>query len=305
MTLLNPDRDGFFSVLISLVRATIVFGAVKDGKKFINKETLLHICGLGADPIINQNHLKNTLEKFIDLGLFYTMNNDIGLSNSFTAKSSNNFDDLNRLEKQLPKAVRNVLFDPKNNEEFWNDKSNSDFSRAISWLLAQDSYELDWSTLDRLQREQLSYIEKKIFLNDTRLNHLKHWGVYLGFINTAGGLVVDPTEAVRSELPVIFDNSSRLSARDFVEKLSHSLPVLDGGKYRVEVEKNLNDKWSRQPEDWVSTSLSRALMRLDFEGYIKFEIVDDATKQGRVLTGFQKRRWKRVTYINLLVLENV
>ena len=86
-------------------------------------------------------------------------------------------------------------------------------------------------------------------------------------------MIPDPTTAIRDALPEIFDSNERLTAKEFVESLGESLPVLDGGKYRKYIEEY------RKGEDpdpkQLSEATSDALRRLESEKRLIIETKDD------------------------------
>lgn len=78
------------------------------------------------------------------------------------------------------------------------------------------------------------------------------------------------------------------------------LPVLDGGAYRVQVEAALKESaWPRLRTGLVSSSLSRAIQRLDREGLITLSSRSDT--EGVVsLTGSNARIWQDVSHVALV-----
>jgi hypothetical protein len=129
--------------------------------------------------------------------------------------------------------------------------------------------------------------------NDTRWNGLRKWAPFLGFGrvgNTQGSpLIIDPTDALRNALPIIFGNRLTLSADEFLFATAEAVPVLDHGIYRKMVEGKLRenegpDGWLSPPQGQLSTSLSRALLRLISDGTLKVENRSDAPERAR-LTG--------------------
>ena len=87
-----------------------------------------------------------------------------------------------------------------------------------------------------------------------------------------------------------------------VERAALILPVLDGGVFRKKVEAALEESsWPRLRVGRVSTSLSRAVQRLDSEGTIK--LVNKSDAMGVVtLTGPASRDWRVVSHIGLTVV---
>ena len=87
-------------------------------------------------------------------------------------------------------------------------------------------------------------------------------------------MIPDPTTAIRDALPEIFNSNERLTAKEFVESLGESLPVLDGGKYRKYIEEY------RKGEDpdpkQLSEATSDALDRLVLEETLLIDNEDDS-----------------------------
>lgn len=105
--------------------------------------------------------------------------------------------------------------------------------------------------------------------NDTRINGLKLWASFLGFTRQADGNDIDPTVAIRDVLPQCLPPGESMPATDFVQRLAEILPVLDGGRWRNEVERELSaDALPQQAPGQMSTSLSRALLTLRLAGDI-------------------------------------
>jgi hypothetical protein len=176
-------------------------------------------------------------------------------------------------------------------------------SRGLSWILSQNVYAVDTSShakIQPLENGQISDLSKRIFQNDTRWNGLRTWMVYLGFGRPGAQVTIDPTDALRDVLTEIFAGQSTLLAADFVSNAAGILPVLDGGRYRKQMEEILNRAvWQAPPEGRLSTSLSRALQRLEHEGLIAVEARSD-TAGGIVLQGTGPQPWRELTHIRLL-----
>jgi hypothetical protein len=123
---------------------------------------------------------------------------------------------------------------------------------------------------------------------------------YLGFARGGAQLTIDPTEALRDMLPDIFGSAETLPAPIFIKQAAEKLPVLDGGAYRLQLEAVLNPQnWVRPPDGHVSTSLSRAIQRLDQEGMIATEVKSDS-EGGITLIGAEGRAWRTMTHVRRL-----
>jgi hypothetical protein len=144
--------------------------------------------------------------------------------------------------------------------------------------------------------------------NGSRWKIFCNWARFLGFGWRAksGLLVPDPTEAVRDALPQVFAEARVLEARSVVNALAQAIPVLDGGIYRAALEAELKktegpDAWRPPPNGQLSTSMSRAFLRLEEEKSIQGEIRADAASNARVaLTGRNNQILKEYSHFSLI-----
>ncbi len=293
MSVLNQASDGLFNVLIVLVRALIRFGPR-------SREDLILACG-GAVDAVDNSQLKQTLNRWTELGLFSEDGATVNLAEPYRSGLGRTADEA---EERLPKVARTVAMLAENNERFWERERSkaADLSRAVSWMLTQDVYVLDGNVkkLAVLEEAQIADSAKQtIGKNDTRWNGLKAWMLYLGFARDGMQWVIDPTQALREALTEIFTSSRELPAPGFVERAAVVLPVLDGGAYRMQVEAALKETaWPRLRAGLVSSSLSRAIQRLDREGFITLSNRSD-TEGTVTLIGSNGRAWRDVSHIGL------
>jgi hypothetical protein len=294
VSVLNQASDGLYTVLIVLVRALIRLGPMP-------RDTLIAVCGGGMEAV-DSSQLTRTLNRWTELGLF-------GAKNGQVIVAAPHFQMLGKsaeeAEAYLPGVARTIALSAENNARFWEAEAgkSADLSRGLSWLLAQDVYSIDAytpKTIASLEIEQLTDESRCIFQNETRWSGLRAWMPYLGFAREGAHMAVDPTVAVRDALPQVFSGSPSLTARQFVENLAGVLPVLDRGSYRTQVEAVLNPaRWRKPPDGQLSTALSRALQRLEYEGPIALGRGADA-KEGVALTGAAGRIWREVTDVRHL-----
>jgi hypothetical protein len=283
MTILNTASDGFFNVLIALHRTV-----ARDGP--LERDDLLGRCKPGPDA--DDQRLRQTLLRWTQLGLFQGQDNKIALAPE------------DRDPGRLPARCRELLFREDNNQNFWDSEGTraADFTRALAFVLAQNIYMADFETfasIQTLEQRQIPEQSRRVFQNDVRWNGLRFWGDYLGFFWVDHRRWPDPTAAVREELPAVFGGASELPAAEFLRRLSARLPVLDDGRWRVEVEQALDPAaWHRPAQDnLLSTSLSRALWRLAQPGGpIRLESLADAS-EGRILQGTGGRHWRTFTHV--------
>jgi hypothetical protein len=102
-------------------------------------------------------------------------------------------------------------------------------------------------------------------------------------------LIIDPTDALRHALPIMFGKRITLAADEFLAAVAEAVPVLDQGAYRQLVENKLRehespDGWLSPPPGQLSTSLSRALLRLTSDGTLQVKKDSDFPSRAR-LTG--------------------
>jgi len=280
MSLLNRTNDGLHSVLIAIFKLLLIKGKLP-------RQELLDLI---APPtlVADQDMAKKTLNRWVQLGLFQKGADD-GISLGEDKKSKPTIDSLTSL-------ARSLALKPENNSDFLDAEPQGagDFTRAITWLLAQNAWTLDsrnWEVI-KPQIEQQCPAGLTILKNDTRWQGLKPWSCFLGFAWSAKAqngelLVPDPTEAVRDALPQIFGKAKALEARFMVDALAQAIPVLDGGTYQQKLEAELKktqgpDAWRPPPNGQLSTSLTRALLRLQEEKCLTGKKVADSDQQIRV-----------------------
>jgi hypothetical protein len=290
MSVLNTASDGYPNVLVVLYRALVAYGPM-------SRDRLLGLCSF---PGTESERPGQTLTRWMQLGLFRLDDEEVSIADigwSPVAKPG----ELATATAALPATARRVLFLEANNERFWDaDKSRSaDLSRGLSWLLAQDIYDvvLDGNELKKLETTQIADQMRCIVQNDVRLNGLLAWARYLGFLSTVDAPIIDPTEALRQDLPALLGDAREMTAIGFLERLALMLPVLDGGGYRRQVEELLLPATWRRPSDgMLSTALSRALWRLQAANLLLLESRSDAIDS----FALQRRggyEWMRFTHV--------
>lgn len=286
MTILNITNDGLFNVLIVLHRTLVTHGPMENDR-------LIRLCSPGPNGDTKQ--LRQTLLRWTQLGLFETMKND-----------KLTLDKADKDPERLPVICRQFLFSDENNQGFWDNEGTlaADFTRALAFILAQDIYVNEFSAhhrVEALEHRQFRDEARRLLQNNTRWNGLRHWAKYLGFFWEDQRLWPDPTAAIREELPEVFGKQKELPAQDFITRLGERLPVLDGGRYRLDIEAVLEPTEWQPPTrpDLLSTSLSRALWRLSRPGGpLRLESRADAGN-GRTLQRSGGREWQAFTHVLL------
>jgi hypothetical protein len=296
MTVTNYTSDGQYPTLIVLCR-------VLAGQGPMAKEELVRVCAASEPKFV-----RSTLSTWISMGLFTETGDDrIAIQSGF---GKGRGETLDQLTARIPSICRRLMFDSAHALPMWRADgklldegigTSADFVRQLAWALAQDIYELTFDTggdaAVALTNTQAT-AGKHILLNPTRWSGLSFWARFTGFAS-GDGHGIDPTEAIRAELPAIFQGSKVLLAGEFLRELSARLPVLDFGRYRVEVESALKDTaWRRPPNGHLSMSLSLALRRLQLDQTIALDALADAPETYS-LSGRQFRQWLAFSQIEL------
>lgn len=282
MSILNQTNDGLFNVLIVLAKCLVFFGPIK-------KDKLLALCAPAS--ITDQDMANKTLRRWTQIGLFQEYEAEIRFSdelpNKFTRRSFT--------PDELADSIRHLIYAPRNNERFWEkEKSQSaDMCRLTAWMLAQDVHQFrpsNFQQADDLYVKQINMtgVERQ-FTNSTRWNGFTSWGTFLGFGGyetgrSSGEFIIDPTSAITKQVIQLLPRKKEFPVNEFMAKLADLVPVIDGGVYRREVEDKIREaEWKSTGVSDISTSLSRALLRLRSQGLIRLEKRSDSDAQLRLI----------------------
>ncbi|CAK3418019.1 DUF1819 family protein [Vibrio crassostreae] len=203
-----------------------------------------------------------------------------------------------------PTGARRCLMAEENNLDLdTRNQGAVDLTKLLCMLLSLDVYR--HSEIRSTKIEDIV----NLYLSDFRINGNEtaiipcylHW---LGFATRIGNgsYTIDPTIAIKEEL--LAPNSSieknkQLTIERFLQLLIKRLPVLDGGVYRQHIEQGMNSKnWSKPSDSELSTSLSRALLRLHHSGTIQLQKLSDAGL--RNLKGPNSKVLMGVTHVTVL-----
>jgi hypothetical protein len=283
VSILNRPSDGLVSVLVALARSSVMLGTMSRSK-------LLDLCSPKSLGDGKQDMATKTLNRWIELGLFTLSDKDVKVSDGYRSKLRKT----NATVGSIAEVVREIVLSPANNENFWNDEENraADFSRAACWMLSQDVHQFvptSYSQVEPKALEQVDSAEVILFQNDTRWSGFVSWATFLGFGRSesgkaSGGFVADPTPAIVNHVSQLVPKKGDIAINDFIDGLVQSVPVLDGGEYRREVEGKLKpEKWKSPGPTELSTSLSRALLRLRAMGTIRLEKRSDSDAQMKLI----------------------
>ncbi|WP_244814746.1 protein DpdG [Caballeronia sp. Lep1P3] len=301
MSITNLASDGLHAHMIVLARALSKQGP-------LTKDDLISVCAPPADDSGKEpelNRLRASLGRWTEIGLF---SNEHGVVRITTERQRG--ETIDEWTERLPAICRRLMLRPEHCLPLWEPNLAkteegagrvADFTRALSWALAQDIYSLPNINLEQVERAQVLSPYFIIMNFSNRLPGFRAWARYLGF--ATGGdnnFFVDPTEAVRAELEHVLTKETTTLANTFVDALAERIPVVDRGEYRRQVEETLKPSiWRRVPSDHLSMSLSLALRRLELDGTIALERRADAGST-LSLTGRAYRTWGRFTHVRLL-----
>lgn len=254
-----------FNILVSICEYIIKNGNTK--LDILENEMLV--------SIENSSTFRSTLNKWITIDLF-NKNNDIISFSELAIK--------HQIKKSnLPYVIRRIIFEPNNNKNFWladgekGEVGASDLVRGCAWYLAQDDITLAQLSFDKINNIILEQTKKRIIQNDTRLADLKDFMSFLGFMwGYKNSLVIDPTNAIIQDIPYFMTAKKTLTIEDFLRILQNFIPVLDGGKYRTMLERELDQsKWKNKLDKSLSPSLERAILRLQLSETVELKKNDD------------------------------
>ena len=299
MSILNRPSDGLVSVLVALVRSSVIVGTMPKSK-------LLDICSPKTLGDGKQDMAIKTLNRWIELGLFVvTEKEEVKVTDEYRASIRKQ----NASASSISDVVRQIVISPENNKNFWSDEENrsADFSRAACWILAQDVHAFvptSYAQVEPKALEQAGSPEVILFQNDTRWSGFVSWATFLGLGRSdagkaSGGFITDPTPWICDPVTTLLPPKNDMPVREFLDALAEAVPILDGGRFRAEVESKLRpEKWKAPASDAISTSLSRALLRLQASGILRFD--DRSDSESRVnLIGRAGRTVQSVTHVLL------
>ena len=261
MTLLNKSSNGYVSTMVALWRTARVFGE-KDGQK------LLALCSPRVRP--DQSHMGETLSTWRTLGMFSESKGSLELVPPFDTIDPNDIESLRT-------AVLDLLLRDENAPAFLTEDLShagpshaSDFVRVACWTLAQDPYEM--SSMNRAAIEAAATEQGvTLYQGDGRWASFQEWVYFTGLgVPTKFGLVICPARAVRAKVREMtsLTDTVEMPLKDFLVQLAKALPVIDGGRYREQIDavRGANPAATGLG---VSPALSLALLQLGHEGEIE------------------------------------
>jgi hypothetical protein len=302
MALLNPPQilPNVAVVLSRALRAADAFALPRDELEKIAAPAALPR-GEAAATGPGSKGFDDTLGACVTVGLFERQTDIIRLHPSLPDSVRDR-----RKEPDLRSLLRSLILREELNFGIWDSTEGArDLTRALAWYLAQNPLHppTAWNEpggVDLVQERQFGSGER-VFSNDTRWGSFDRWALFLGFgshllRDNKDVLLPDPTPALRAVLPSIL-STTRQEVGAVVEELGHQLPVLDGGKYRREVEARMRPDYVEASGDQLSPSLAHALLRLRDERLIVLEDLADAPLKMRIPQSFGPER--TITHVSL------
>ncbi len=254
MSLLNITNDGLPKILVvlpaTLLRATKPM-AEADLLEAVAPSTIVDDDGQLA---------RYTLNRWTELGLFVRENGLVSVKEKLPGRRATALEILPFTRRM---ACRQALAE-ENNPDLWASQGAraADLTRSLAWMLAQDAYRASFAQFESQESKQILDPERLLMRNSGRRSGLQFWAPFLGFSRHPFA-AIDPTVAVRDALAEVLGPGEGLPAPQFVERLGTVLPVLDGGRWQLEVLKYVDPSAlpPRQPGQ-LSSALSRAMLSL-------------------------------------------
>jgi hypothetical protein len=254
MSLLNITNDGLPNILV------VLHATVLRATKPIAEADLLDAVAPAAVVEDDGQMARNTLNRWTELGLFVRENGLISVKEKLPGRRATTLEILPFTRRM---ACRQALAE-ENNLDLWASQGAraADLTRSLAWMLAQDVFRVSFAQFETQESQQILDPERLLMRNSTRRSGLQYWAPFLGFSRHPFA-AVDPTVAVRDALAEVLNPGEGLPAAQFVERLGTVLPVLDGGRWQLEVLRYVDPLALplRQPGQ-LSSALSRALLTL-------------------------------------------
>lgn len=290
MSIINNAHGGSQYAVLSAFYQTVI----NSPKQQITRDRLMKLCR--PENLTQQDNARSKasleLKAWLDLQLFIEQESTISLNCDFFTSE----------KIPLHQAVRRCLLAPYNNLDLGaRDQRAVDLTVLVCLFLTSDVYQqasISSSTIPELVGRYLPGF--RINSNETVV--VPGYASWLGFFEqiNSNAYVIDPTRAIREELPTVFTVGEQLPISKALSYLSQSLPVLDGGSYRNQIEEQLKSNgWVSPPGNQLSTSLSRAFLRLQMSGQIKLEQLSDSADEVS-LSGRNGEILRRVTHFTYL-----
>lgn len=254
MSLLNITNDGLPNILV------VLHATVLRATKPMAEADILDAVSPAAIVEDDGQMARYTLTRWTELGLFVRESGLISVKEKLPGRRATALEILPFTRRM---ACRHALAE-ENNPDLWasHGARAADLTRSLAWMLAQDVYRASFSQFEAQESQQILDSERLLMRNSGRRSGLQYWAPFLGFSRHPFA-AVDPTVAVRDALTEVLAPGEGLPAPQFVQRLGTVLPVLDGGRWQLEVLKYVDPSAlpPRQPGQ-LSSALSRALLNL-------------------------------------------
>ncbi|MDH6027224.1 protein DpdG [Vibrio splendidus] len=292
MPITNNDHGGSQFEVLTVIRNILE----SNRRKPMAEDTIVAWCR--PETLASGDSARSKVAKEINawksLGLFSQTEEGLVLNNNF-------FSDIN---VPTPTGARRCLLAGENNLDLdARDQRAVDLTKLVCMILSLDVYKHPEISSNKLVDIVNTYLSTfRINTNETPIvpNYL-HWLGYVARIGN-GSYTIDPTVAIKEELLApenAFEKNKQFTIEGFLQLLAKRLPVIDGGTYRQHVEQSINSKnWSKPSASELSTSLSRALLRLHHSGTIQLQKLSDAGL--RNLKGPDNKVLMSVTHVTVL-----
>ena len=277
MTLLNRPDNGHVALMIVLWRTLRALGPM-------SKEQLEALCGYRGQEMKSLPVLGATIATWKTLGMIGNDGENLCLNAPFDTIASDDIQDLRtRVLEQLlkPENCPGLQPDDKTAEEA---SRASDFVTVAAWALSQDPYALaSLAKGDKMEEEEGSEANLVLKLAQSQgidklwAGSAGRWVAFLEWADFCGlgmptlhGFVMNPARAIRAVLSTkraTLGEGREILFTDFMATLSEQIPLLEGGTYRLEIDRRIHKKeslWTRQ----ISPCTSLALLQLEHEGEI-------------------------------------
>jgi hypothetical protein len=182
-----------------------------------------------------------------------------------------------KADVRLPLTLAELIFSASNS-------SNHDLAKLIAWYLTQDPMDPphnEKSVIAALQSHPA--LDELFGLKNQSYGQFEDWVVYLGFAwahvspspERKRSITPDPTAYLRRIVDSVFEaaDTSTLPAAEFVRRCAAVCPVLEGGRFRAEVETTAD---IRVEPDHLSPATSQAWLRLEEDGIVTLVAQSDS-----------------------------
>jgi len=257
----------------------------------------------------DRKHLKKTLARWIDLGLFVETNDELTLARLPPRKASDQ-EFLTFLRRQILETFlleanvpaldgRHPAPTDGSSDEASRSSRATDFARVTSWALLQDPFVFADKSFTQLQEmAKAQDARPPIFSGDNILSGFQEWAHFTGLgVPTPSGFLVAPTYALRERLDEVFGEHTELPFVEFLALARRAIPVLPGGAYSAVVAGQLEKPWRTFGDAELPPALSLAIMQLRHEGELYCSDREGDQTPHVTLLKRGGRTWQRFSHV--------